>query len=94
MSPFTHTTRFGYTNERAAPAVVLIEPWAADYTVVPGARLELRVRSAVPGVWFNVVQGEGGAAQVYVEGPAPGARVEWDVYVDGAEVRPGHGRAA
>ena len=92
LSALTHTTQFAFTNERATAAEVLVEPWAFDYTVAPGERLEFRVHSAPPGVWFNVVQRAGNAVQVYVEGPGPGARVEWEVRIDGADVRVGHGR--
>ncbi len=90
MRTLTHVMRFGFTNERAAAAVVQVEPWADHYTVGPGERLELRVRSGPPGVWFNVVQRGDDLVQIYVEGPAPRAPVAWEAFIDGAEVRRGH----
>ena len=87
-----HTFRFGLTNDRKIPAVVVVEPWANDYTAEPGQRIELVVRSASPDLWFNLVSSEDGTTQIYLEGEASRTGVDWDVYVEGAKVEMGHGR--
>jgi hypothetical protein len=71
------TAKIGIVNNRTAPHVVWIEPWANDYTLMPGEELEViatggdlqprLVRDIQPD--FNVVEHDG-ATQVYCENTA------------------------
>jgi len=59
-------SKLGICNSRKAPQIVAVEPWAYDYTLLPGEELEIVAfgKTAVP--WFNVVEWDG-TTQVYCE---------------------------
>jgi hypothetical protein len=59
-------SKLGVRNSRKAPQIVAVEPWADDYTLLPGEELEIVAfgKKAVP--WFNVVEWDG-TTQVYCE---------------------------
>jgi hypothetical protein len=62
--PDPFTARLGVWNSRSAPQIVAVEPWAEDYTLMPGEKLEIVAfgKAAVP--WFVVVEWDG-TSQVY-----------------------------
>jgi hypothetical protein len=63
------STKLGVWNSRKVPQVVIVEPWAFDFTVLPEEKLEIVAfgDTAVP--WFNVVEWDG-VTQVYCEDTA------------------------
>ena len=84
MYPFI--TKLGVWNSRKAPQVVAVEPWANDYTLLPGEELEIVAfgKTAMP--WFNVVELDG-TTQVYCEETS-----EFKVVSGGRELECGHQR--
>ena len=63
---FAFTTKLGVANSRKGPQVVAIEPWANDYTLLPGEELVLVAFGDVAIPWFTVVERDG-TTQVYCE---------------------------
>jgi hypothetical protein len=59
-------SKLGICNSRKAPQIVAVEPWANDYTLMPGEELQIVAfgKKAVP--WFNVVEWDG-TTQIYCE---------------------------
>ena len=62
--PFVN--KLGITNSRNAPQVVAVEPWANDYTLMPGEELVIVAFGTATCPWFNVVEYDG-TTQVYCE---------------------------
>ena len=79
-------SKIGFSNERKSPQVIAVEPWANDYTLLPGEQLEIIAfgRTAIP--WFNVVEWDG-TSQVYCE-----ETVDFRVLQKGIELECGHNR--
>jgi hypothetical protein len=63
----TYTSRIGFTNRRDRPHVVWVEPWAEDFTLLPGESLEIHLWSSTAQPGFHVDQWDH-QSQVYVEG--------------------------
>jgi hypothetical protein len=86
MYPFS--SKLGVWNSRTFPQVVIVEPWANDYTLLPGEKLEIVAfgETAVP--WFNVVEWDG-TTQVYCEDTA-----DFRVVQGGQKLECGHQRQA
>jgi hypothetical protein len=63
---YPYTSKLGVWNSRSAPQVVAVEPWANDYTLLPGEKLAIMAfgEKAVP--WFTVVEWDG-TSQIYCE---------------------------
>ena len=66
MASSEFVTKLGVQNSRAVPHEVHVEPWANDYTLMPGEECEIIAigKDSLP--WFYVVEWEG-ASQVYCE---------------------------
>lgn len=64
MYPFR--SKLGIWNSRKAAQVVGIEPWANDYTLLPGEKLEVIAFGETRVPWFNIVEWDG-TTQVYCE---------------------------
>jgi hypothetical protein len=47
-----------WKNERGRAVVIWIEPWAEDYTLLPGDRFELRADCPKDTPWFGLDQSE------------------------------------
>ena len=83
---YRHSSKLGIWNSRTVPQVVAIEPWANDYTLLPGEKLTIVAfrGEAVP--WFNVVEWDG-TSQVYCEDT-----VDFKVLQGDRELECGHQR--
>ena len=81
-----YKSKLGVSNSRGKPHVVVVEPWANDYTLLSGEQLEIVAfgDTAVP--WFDVVEWDG-AAQVYCN-----ATVDFRVLQGGVGLQCGHNR--
>lgn len=64
MYPFS--SKLGVWNSRKAPHIVVVEPWANDYTLLPEEKLEVVAfgKDAMPS--FEVVEWDG-TTQVYCD---------------------------
>jgi hypothetical protein len=80
--------RLSLTNDTALPRILWVEPWAEDYTALPGQTLELYVWGPSPACFDAVYYSEG--LQVYIE--HEGTRFE--VWHDGKRVESGFNRQA
>ena len=58
--------KIGVSNQNKRPHVVWVEPWAEDFTLLPGEELEIRASSTLSQPWFHVVESDG-HTQVYIE---------------------------
>jgi hypothetical protein len=88
--------KIGVSNDEAQLRVIWVEPWADDYTLLPGESLEIHVHTPVGQPWFNVVA-HGRHTQVYVEVPPSdlmNARIRIEVYQGTQLLQPGHNRQA
>ncbi len=56
----------GVCNSRKSPQIVAVEPWADDYTLMPGEELEIVAFGRTVAPWFNVVNWDG-TTPVYCE---------------------------
>ncbi len=61
------TAKIGIANSRNGPHVVAVEPWANDYTLLPGEELVIIAFGNTAAPWFNVVEWDD-TTQVYCEG--------------------------
>jgi hypothetical protein len=63
---YPYSAKLGVWNSLSAHRIVAVEPWAGDYTLMPGEKLEVVAfgKSAVP--WFIVVEWDN-TTQVYCE---------------------------
>jgi hypothetical protein len=66
---YAYHAKLGVLNSRKVPQIVAVEPWANEYTLLPGEELEIWAfgNSAVP--WFYVVEWDG-TTQVYLNDAA------------------------
>lgn len=83
---YPHSSKLGVSNARPTPQVVAVEPWANDYTLMPGEELVIVAfgDTAVP--WFHVVEWDG-TSQVYCEDT-----VDFRVLQSDRELECGHQR--
>ena len=84
MSP--RTARLGVSNSRGQPQVIAVEPWADDFTLLPGEELVILAFGSAETPWSHVVEWEG-ATQVYCEETS-----EFKVVQNGVELQCGHNR--
>jgi hypothetical protein len=61
------TSKIGVTNNEATPYSVYVEPWGADFTLLPGQSLEIIAYGEHTLPWFELVQSEG-TMQIHCEG--------------------------
>jgi hypothetical protein len=61
-----YSSKIGVRNSRKSPQIVAVEPWANDYTLLPGENLEIAAFSKSRAPWFNVVEWDG-TTQIYCE---------------------------
>jgi hypothetical protein len=81
-----YRTKIGVHNSSRAPRVIYVEPWANDYTLMPGEELIIEACGAGSMPWFNV-QEWADDTQVYCENA-----VDFRVIQQGAEIGCGHKR--
>jgi hypothetical protein len=83
---YPYRSKLGVSNSRDAPQVVAVEPWAEDFTLMPGEELEVVAfgKAAVP--WFYVVEWDG-TSQVYCN-----AAADFEVLQGGVRLECGHNR--
>jgi hypothetical protein len=62
--PNTLSAKLGVWNSRKTPQIVAVEPWADDYTLMPGEKLEIVAFGKIAVPWFIVVEWEG-TSQIY-----------------------------
>jgi hypothetical protein len=74
-------------NESQRPWIIWVEPWAEDFTLLPGERLEIISQGDSAQPWFQVVEQEQ-STQVYVMGG------DYDVLQNGTRLQGGHNRQA
>lgn len=74
------------SNDFPEPIIVLLEPWGADFTMMPKDKFEIIADNANEEFYFHVVFNKD--IQVYAEGESdyPG------IYQDGTELETGHNR--
>ena len=84
MYPFK--AKLGVSNSGSKPRVVAVEPWANDYTLLPGEELEIVAFGNAQSPWFYVVEW-GWASQAYCNETA-----DFKVVQNGVELRCGHNR--
>jgi hypothetical protein len=63
---YPYRSKLGLSNRRDAPQVVAAEPWAEDFTLMPGEELEVIAYGSEAMPWFHVVEWDG-TSQVYCE---------------------------
>ena len=63
---YTFSTRLEVSNSRKTPHVVVVEPWANDYTLLPDEELVIEVFDNNEMPWFHVREWDG-TTQVYVQ---------------------------
>jgi len=87
--PNTVEDSFSYQNSTGQSQVFFVEPWGADYTVLPGQQLRLQV------------SGEGAPSHFSLQHSSDGFQLVWeagssypDVFMDGVPVECGHNREA
>jgi len=74
--------------------VVYVEPWGADYTLLPGERIEIVVIDCAASTWFNVVEHEM-ATCVWIEGTGIDLMaLKFEVYQNGKRIQCGDNRGA
>jgi hypothetical protein len=83
---YSHKSKLGVHNKRGEPQVVVVEPWANDYTLLPGEQLVVVAFGDSDVPWFNVVEWDG-TTQVYCENTASFKVLQGD-----CELECGHNR--
>jgi hypothetical protein len=83
---YAFTAKMGISNSRGKPQVVAVEPWADDYTLLPGEELEIVAFGNAETPWFHVVEWDG-TSQVYCAETA-----DFRVVQNGIELQSGHNR--
>lgn len=78
--------KLGVSNLRMTPHVVAVEPWGADFTLMPGEELELLAYGDKATPWFVLVEWEG-TSQIYCEDAN-----DYEVLQGGARLECGHNR--
>jgi hypothetical protein len=66
MAKYPFSAKFSVCNQRKDPHEVHVEPWANDYTLMPGEELEIIAFGANTTPWFQAIEWEG-ASQIYCE---------------------------
>lgn len=79
-------SRLGVRNSRSTPHMVIVEPWADDYTLLPGEELEVIAIGEEKVPYFYLVECEG-ASQVYCEDTR-----DFKVMQNGSQLECGHNR--
>jgi hypothetical protein len=83
-------SRLGITNYGTAPLIVMVEPWANDFTLLPGESLDIIAWGFTEDSYFNLAHGgDPDYLPVYIEGPCE----DWAVYQGDTELQCGHNRA-
>jgi hypothetical protein len=83
---YPYHSKLGISNRRDAPQVVAVEPWAEDFTLMPGEELEIIAHGSEAMPWFHVVEWDG-TSQVYCE-----ACASFEVLQGGVRLECGHNR--
>lgn len=78
------TTKIGISNSRSGPLVVVVEPWASYYTLLPGEELLILAFGNAAAPWFNIVEWDD-TTQVFCEDTA-----DFKVMQVGKELECGH----
>jgi hypothetical protein len=86
MAKYAHSQKIGVRNSRANPHVIYVEPWAGDYTLLPGEEVVVLALSNTGIPWFNLVESEG-ATQIYCE-----ETDDFKVLQGGRQLNCGHNR--
>jgi hypothetical protein len=86
MTMNRYSCKIGITNSRERPHVVAVEPWAEDFTLLPGEELEVVTFGDTTVPWFQVVEWDG-TSQVYCENT-----VDFKVLQNGVVLKCGHSR--
>jgi hypothetical protein len=81
-----YAARLGVSNSRDKPQIVAVEPWADDYTLLPGEELEIVASGHGKVPWFHVVEWDG-TSQVYCE-----ETDDFKVVQNGVELKCGRNR--
>lgn len=84
--------RCGFRNETSCARIVWVEPWAADFTLIPDEEIELVACDPVELPWFSLVE-HVDSTQAYVQTPDP-MRTEFKVLQAGKQLAAGHNRQA
>jgi hypothetical protein len=77
--PKQFVARMTVRNDAKRPRVIWMEPWAEDFTLLPGEEFEIVAHDRAKQPWFALVEWQD-ATQVYVESLSG-----WDVQ-DGAKM--------
>jgi hypothetical protein len=83
---YPYCSTFRVSNPRDKPHVVVVEPWAPDYTLLPGEELEILAFGDTVPPTFEVDESDG-VSQVYCNDAA-----DFRVMQHGVELRCGHNR--
>lgn len=84
---YPFTSKLAVSNSSSKPRVLAVEPWANDYTLLPGEELEIVAFGNAELPWFYVVEWDG-TSQVYCHEAA-----DFKVVQKGVELECGHGRS-
>jgi hypothetical protein len=87
MADFSARLRVQNSTER--PRIVWVEPWAEDFTLLPGEELEIRARNDSGQPWFSAVEWPD-STQVYLEDVGS----DFEVLQNGNRLECGHNRKA
>jgi hypothetical protein len=83
-----HSSKISFANRRSVPLLIVVEPWAYDFTLMPGEALDIVGYSDRVAPWFYVVESDD-ASQVYCE-----ECDIFDVLQEGVLLECGHKRQA
>jgi hypothetical protein len=83
------SSRLQIENSTARPRIVWVEPWAEDFTLLPGEQLEIVARNHSEQTWFSLVEWPE-STQSYLEAVVN----EFEVRQDGRRLECGHNRKA
>ena len=80
------TSIFPVSNSRSVPHLISVEPWGADYTLLPGESMEVIAYGDIRAPWFELVEGSR-HSQVFCE-----SAVTFEVMQNGVVLECGHNR--
>jgi len=83
---YKFTAKLEVSNFRKLPQIVVVEPWANDYTLLPGEELVIVAFDDRQVPWFHVREWDG-TTQVYVQVGA-----DFKVWQGKNELQCGHNR--
>ena len=86
LNMFSYRSQLGVSNRRDTPQVVAVEPWADDFTLMPGEELEIVAFGSTARPWFFVDEWEG-TSQVYCN-----ETDDFEVSQGGVRLECGHNR--